>query len=180
MAKPQTQSAGVHSAGVHSAGVEVYVSLGSNIAPVEHLRQAYQELAATYGELHSSHVYRTAAVGFDGDDFLNMVIGFHTREKPQAVLEHIEEMHDTAERVRTDNPNSPRTLDVDLLLYGSMVSRRLNLPHGDIDRYAFVAGPLAELAPDLRHPVSGKTMAELWAGFDAGERDLQPVDIGLN
>ena len=160
--------------------VEVFVSLGSNIRPAENLRQAHDELSATYGELQSSPVYRTPSMGFEGDDFLNMVIGFHTSEQPQALLEHIEEMHDLAERVRTDNPNSPRTLDVDLLLYGSMVSRRLKIPHGDIGRYAFVVGPLAELAPDLKHPVSGKSMAELWREFDASDCPLDRVDIGLN
>ncbi len=160
--------------------VEGFVSLGSNIRPIDNLRQAYNELSATYGELKASPVYRTPSVGFDGDAFLNMVIGFSTCETPQALLEHIEEMHHKAERVRTDNPDSPRTLDIDLLLYGSMVSRRLKIPHRDIDRYTFVLGPLADLAPQLRHPVSGKSMAELWDEFDASECPLTPVDIGLN
>ncbi len=162
------------------AEVEVFVSIGSNVRPQENLRLAHEELSNTYGELQTSRVYRSEAVGFEGDDFLNMVVGFHTREKPQALLDHIEELHTAAKRVRTDNRFSPRTLDIDLLLYGQLVSQRLKIPHHDIDRYAFVAGPLAELAPALEHPVSGKTMAELWRDFDRSACPLECVDIGLN
>jgi len=160
--------------------VEVFVSIGSNISPADYLRMAHDDLAATYGDLKSSHVYRSHAVGFEGDDFLNMVIGFHTSEAPQALLDHIEVMHQSAGRVRTDNPFSPRTLDVDLLLYGDLVNRQLKIPHQDIDSYAFVVCPLAELAPGLIHPVSGKSMAELWQAFDKASCPIDRVDIGLN
>lgn len=160
--------------------VDVYVSVGSNIRPAENLRRAHHGLAAAYGNLCSSHVYRSKAIGFEGDDFLNMVIGFQTGDEPQQVLDHIERLHEAAQRVRTDNPFSPRTLDVDLLLYGDTVDPALNIPHQDIDRYAFVVGPLAELAPDLRHPVSGESMAELWDAFDAGADTIERVDIGLD
>lgn len=163
-----------------SDDVAVFVSIGSNIRPAANLRMARDDLAATYGDLQSSHVYRSQAVGFEGDDFLNMVIGFHTGEEPQALLDHIEDMHESAGRVRTDNPFSPRTLDVDLLLYGDLVNRRLKIPHQDIDSYAFVVRPLAELAPDLVHPVSGKSMAELWQAFDKDSCPIDRVDIGLN
>jgi len=160
--------------------VEVFVSIGSNVRPQENLRRAHEALSGAYGDLQSSRVYQSQAVGFEGDDFLNMVVGFHTCERPQALLDHIEELHASAKRVRTDNRFSPRTLDVDLLLYGRMVSQRLKIPHPDIDDYAFVARPLAELAPELEHPVSGKTMARLWKEFDRSACPLKCVDIGLN
>ena len=101
--------------------VDVFVSLGSNIRPAENLRIACDDLHREYGELSLSNVYQTPAVGFDGEDFLNMVVGFRTCEEPQQLLNHFEVMHENAERVRTENPNSPRTLDVDLLLYGGLI-----------------------------------------------------------
>ena len=77
-----------------------------------------------------------------------------------------------------------RTMDIDLLLYGDTVTTAgpVALPRDEIGRYAFVLRPLAELAPALRHPVSGARMDELWAGFDAtGQRcerlDLDPLEL---
>jgi len=165
---------------VTAVPVDVYVSVGSNICPADNLRLACAELADTYGELHLSPVYRSRSVGFEGDDFLNMVIGFSTLEKPQALLGSFQALHRAARRVWEADPYSPRTLDVDLLLYGNLVSKPLNVPHHDIDKYPFVAGPLAELAPLLKHPVSGRTMAELWQDFDRSDCAMQRVDLELD
>lgn len=160
-------------------GVDVYISAGSNIRPEENLQLACRELQADFGELSLSSVYRNPAVGFAGDDFLNMVIGFRTSAEPEQVKARMEELHTLARRKRQANPFSPRTLDLDVLMYGDLVARQLKLPHGDIDKYGFVLGPLAEIAPQLRHPVSGKTMAELWSAFDNSDAPLTRVDCAL-
>ena len=159
--------------------VDVYLSIGSNIAPEENLRLACRGLANEYGELHTSAVYRNAAEGFEGEDFLNMVVGFTTDASPESIVSNLEELHDEAGRVRLENPFSPRTLDLDMLLYGDMVRRRLKLPHHDIEKYGFVLRPLAELAPDLRHPVSGRTMQALWQEFDHDLHPMQKVELPL-
>ncbi|MEE4184554.1 MAG: 2-amino-4-hydroxy-6-hydroxymethyldihydropteridine diphosphokinase [Gammaproteobacteria bacterium] len=156
--------------------VEVYVSAGSNIRPEENLQLACRELHADFGELSLSSVYRNPAVGFAGDDFLNMVIGFRTAADPAAVKARMEEVHALAKRQRQADPFSPRTLDLDVLLYGDLVEQQLKLPHDDIEKYGFVLGPLAEIAPELRHPVSGKTIAELWSAFDNAAAPLTRVD----
>jgi len=164
----------------NSTAVDVFVSVGSNIEPERNLRLACNELEQDFGALSLSPVYRNPAVGFEGEDFLNMVIGFRSASAPEYIVARMEDLHQKAKRVRQQNPFSPRTLDVDVLLYGDLVRRRLKLPHGDIDKYGFVLGPLAEIAPDILHPVNGKTMQALWDDFDEASTPMTQVDIGLN
>lgn len=161
--------------------VDVYVSAGSNVDPDRHLRLACRELARTFGPLAVSGVYRNPAVGFEGDDFLNLVLRFATDREPVAVVAELERLHVLAGRIRGKEQFNDRTLDLDLLLYGSEVipDPAVRVPRGDILKYGFVLGPLAELAPDLRHPVDGRTMAELWAAFDQSRHPLVRVgDLG--
>jgi 2-amino-4-hydroxy-6-hydroxymethyldihydropteridine diphosphokinase len=163
-----------------NAPVNVYLSAGSNIAPENNLKMACQQLESEYGELTLSSVYQNSAVGFAGDDFLNMVIGFSTREQPELIVDRLESLHEKAQRERQADPFSSRTLDVDLLLYGDLVSGDApRLPREDIEKYAFVLGPMAEVAPQLRHPVSGMTMSEIWDDFGADVHPMQKVEIGI-
>jgi 2-amino-4-hydroxy-6-hydroxymethyldihydropteridine diphosphokinase len=148
--------------------VRVFVSGGSNIDAKSNIRRAIAELEKEFGELQLSAVYRSPAVGFDGDDFLNLIIGFTTDRSARdcaAVMNRLE-----AEAGRTDEQHgfAARPLDLDMVLYGDLVddAQALRVPRDDVDKYAFVLGPLAEIAPEFRHPVSGKTMSELWAAFD--------------
>jgi 2-amino-4-hydroxy-6-hydroxymethyldihydropteridine diphosphokinase len=149
-----------------------WVSIGSNIEPERHVRLAIRRLGEVHGELRLSSVYRSPAVGFAGADFLNLVAGFDTALTPAATVDGLEALHREAGRVRGTTAWVSRTLDLDLLLHGDTVSDSPRLPHPDILRYAFVLGPLAEVAPALRHPVSGATMQELWERFD---RSAQPL-----
>ncbi|MBM4221756.1 MAG: 2-amino-4-hydroxy-6-hydroxymethyldihydropteridine diphosphokinase [Gammaproteobacteria bacterium] len=157
--------------------VDVYVSVGSNVAPLENLRLALAELRRRFGPLDVSSVYRNPAVGFVGDDFLNLVLRFRTAESPATIIAELERLHVLAGRVRGPDPFSSRTLDLDLLLYGDAVlpDPAIRVPREDIRKYAFVLGPLAELAPELSHPETGETMAGLWAGFDRAGHQLQRV-----
>lgn len=147
---------------------EVFLSLGSNIDREKHIPEALAELTTRFGPLTVSAIYETAAVGFDGPAFHNLVVGFSS-EWPvldiAAILTEIEERHG---RTRADKKFSSRTLDIDLLLYGDTVlsEGRLHLPRPEITRYAFVLEPLAEIAPDHRHPLTGERYADLWAAFD--------------
>jgi len=148
--------------------VRVFVSGGSNIDAKNNVRRAVAELKKEFGELQLSAVYRSPAVGFDGDDFLNLIIGFTTERSAHdcaAVMSRLE-----GEAGRTDEQHgfTARPLDLDMVLYGDLIDddQVLRVPRDDVDKYAFVLGPLAEIAPEFHHPVSGKTMAELWAVFD--------------
>lgn len=157
--------------------VVVFISAGSNIEPARHLRFAVTALRERFGPLLVSPVYRSRAVGFEGDDFLNLIIGFSTREPARVVVNELERLHGEAGRVRGPEPFSSRTLDLDLILYGDEVIGELRVPRPDILEYSFVLGPLADVAPDLRHPVTGRTMAELWAGFDKSRQPIVRVEL---
>lgn len=155
--------------------VRAWVSVGSNIEPERNVRLALESLRARYGGLLASSVYRSRAEGFSGDDFLNLVVGFDTAEPAADVVAELERLHVVAGRVRGPDAFASRTLDLDLLLYGDQVIPALKVPRADVTRYAFVLGPLAEVAPDLRHPVTGETMAALWAGFDRARQPMERV-----
>lgn len=155
--------------------VDVYVSAGSNIEPEKNLRLACAELEKLSGSLSRSSVYRTQAIGFDGNDFLNMVISFSTQLSLDEIITELERIQAMSGRKPDASSFSSRTLDLDLLMYGEQVvdSPQISLPRADILKYAFVLGPMAELAPRLRHPRSGKTIGELWAKFDRSGQTIQ-------
>ncbi len=160
---------------------KVYLGLGSNIDAEENLRRGLHELRRRYGELDVSGVYRSAAVGFEGDDFLNLVVGLDTNETPLGIYEQIESIHRVAGRQRGEERFSSRALDIDLLLYDDLILDEppLRLPRNDILDYSFVLRPLAELAPDLVHPETGRTLAEHWQEFDERSQPLTPVSVIL-
>jgi 2-amino-4-hydroxy-6-hydroxymethyldihydropteridine diphosphokinase len=148
---------------------KVFAGLGSNIDPEDNLHLGVRELRARYGELQLSAVYRSKSVGFDGHDFLNLVACFETEASPESICEEIERIHELAGRDRNDGKWSARSLDIDLLLYDDLVvdDKPVRIPRNDVLEYSFVLRPLAELAPEFRHPVTGKTMREHWQEFDA-------------
>ena len=157
----------------------IYLSLGSNDSPDVNLAIAIRELEARYGELKRSAVYQGAAVGFDGADFLNLVVSLQSNQTPLDICHEIELIHNVAGRVREDNKWGSRSLDIDLLLYDDLVrdERPVRVPRDDILRYSFVLRPIAELAPNLVHPVTGNTVLEHWLNFDDKSQPLERVDV---
>jgi 2-amino-4-hydroxy-6-hydroxymethyldihydropteridine diphosphokinase len=152
----------------------VYLSLGSNQEPHRYLHAALQELRARFGELDVSPAYRSAAVGFDGPDFINLAVGLDTDLAPIALNEWLHALEDRHGRLRNVPRYADRTLDVDIVLYDDLVTQgpgHLDIPRKEL-RHAFVLKPMADIAPQLRHPVSGRTMAELWAAFPIEQEPL--------
>jgi len=158
---------------------EVFVAAGSNIRPRAHLRKGLAALAEAYPGLRASRAYCNAAVGFAGTDFINLVIAFATDEPLALLLERLKAIERTCGRERGAAKWAPRTLDLDLLLYGDFVGRfpGVELPRADLAERAYVLGPLAELAPDLMHPVFGETYGKLWRRFDRSGHVLREVSL---
>ena len=160
---------------------QIYLGLGSNIEPERNLSIAVRELRRKYGELAISAVYRSAAVGFDGDDFLNLVVGLWSDDEPLQICEEIERLHNLVGRARGGQKWVARPLDIDLLLYNDIAIDEgpVRVPRSDILEYSFVLRPLAELAPDLVHPVTGKTILTHWQEFDQAGHPLELVGVIL-
>lgn len=145
----------------------VYVGIGSNIEQEKYIRISAKSLIETFGtdcQLQLSPVYKTQAVGFDGDDFYNLVAGFYTAISPYDVEKELKKIEHKNGRQRNQNKFSARTLDIDLLLYDDEIIHAdgVSIPRDEIEKYAFVLSPLADLAPDLIHPETKKSIAEMW------------------
>ncbi len=161
---------------------QVFVGIGSNVDWQQNIRSGVQALRQHVGHLLISNIYQNAAVGFAGDDFYNLVIGFETAASVEATYQLLRTIEDAHGRDRTQPRFSPRSLDLDLLLYDDLVmtNAAFTIPREDIEKYAFVLRPLAEIAGQMRHPVSGLSFARLWQGFDQPGQALQQVQLDLN
>ena len=157
----------------------VYISVGSNIEPVVNIRSAMQDLRQHYPELIVSTVYESEAVGFDGDNFYNLVVGFETAEDVRQVAQQLRSIEDSHARNRKGPKFSSRTIDLDLLLYDDLIINDdgLNIPRDEISKNAFVLWPLAEVAAEVVHPQLKQTIAVIWQAYDKDCQSLWPVEF---
>lgn len=160
----------------------VYFGIGTNIDRERNLHAGVRALRDRFGHVDLSTVYETEAVGFEGDNFYNMVAGVDTDLTPHQVYNNLHEIEYEHGRDRKLPRYSSRTLDLDLLLYDDQVlkTEEFEIPRYDVDEYPFVLAPLAELDGQRRHPVKGKTFAELWAAFDKTGWGMWPVAISFD
>ncbi|MBS0396306.1 MAG: 2-amino-4-hydroxy-6-hydroxymethyldihydropteridine diphosphokinase [Proteobacteria bacterium] len=162
-----------------AAPVPVYLAAGSNVEPEANLVRALAELRRLFPDLVTSRAYRNAAVGFEGADFINLVVRFTTRHSLAALLEQLHAVEALCGRERGAPKYEPRRMDLDVLLYGDLVGEfpGARLPRPDLMRRAFMLGPLAELAPAVVHPTLHATIGELWARFDQAAHPLTRVAL---
>jgi 2-amino-4-hydroxy-6-hydroxymethyldihydropteridine diphosphokinase len=154
---------------------QIYISVGSNTNREHYIRMAVLELSAAFGELTLSSVYESEAVGFRGDAFYNMVIGATTNRSVAECVAVFKAIEDKYGRVRGGEKFCGRTLDLDLLTYDQFVcTEPVELPRAEIVENAFVLWPLAEIAPEVRHPVLQQSYQQLWQQY-AKAQQIWPV-----
>ena len=143
---------------------KAYLSLGSNIDAEANLHSAVEALRGRFANVVLSAFYRTAAVGFDGDDFLNAAAIIDSDLDPHALNDWLHALEDAHGRDRSGPRHGDRPLDIDIVFYDDLVLEgpgHLQIPRDEL-RHAFVLKPMAEIAPDHVDPRSGRTLAQLW------------------
>ncbi len=158
---------------------DVYIAIGSNIEPVANLARAITLMRAAWPDIRFSSAYRNAAAGFEGDDFINLAASFTTTATLAELLVRLHTIEHSCGREREAPKWAPRAMDLDVLLYGELVGDFPGavLPRPDLLKRPYMLGPMAELAGNVRHPVSGLTMADHWQRFDRGAHAMQLVDV---
>ncbi len=160
---------------------QVYVAAGSNVDPERNLEQACREIARIWPDARFSKAYRNSAVGFEGPDFINLVVGFSTVLDIETVIARLRELEIACGRPRNSPKWASRTMDLDVLLFGERVEKTADytLPRPDLLKRPYMLGPLAELAPHVVHPTAHQTIGELWREFEGAGHAMTAVPLAL-
>ncbi|MGJ8692981.1 MAG: 2-amino-4-hydroxy-6-hydroxymethyldihydropteridine diphosphokinase [Thalassotalea sp.] len=154
----------------------IYISLGTSINREKYLLEGLKALADTYNHLTLSSLFESEAVGFDGPHFFNMVIAVDTSDSVEQVAKTLKKIELEHGRSPDATKFSPRTLDLDLLLYDDLIlTTPAQIPRDEITKNAFVLWPLAELAGDDVHPIAQLTYRQLWQQYDKNKQQLKKV-----
>lgn len=157
----------------------VYINLGSNVDPQVNIQKAVASMREVFGELLFSPVYQSAAVGFEGDDFLNLVAAFETEKPVETIVAEMRQIEDDLGRDRNQPRLSARAIDLDILLYDYLVLDKpgINIPRKEILRSAHVLKPLQDLIADKLHPVTGQSYGQLWRDMAGQAPRLDVVEL---
>lgn len=156
-----------------------YLGLGSNVDAPANIAAGISELQEKFGPVRLSPIYRTAAVGFDGNPFINLAAAIETELQPLELKQFLNDLEDRHGRLRNVAKFSDRTLDIDILLYDDLylMSPALEIPRREIMTFAHVLKPLADLAPELEHPVFHKKMSDIWKEFGGHRDGLERIEL---
>ena len=174
--------------------VDVYIGIGSNVNPHKNVADAINLLKSNFPSVVFSRVFESTAIGFIGDNFLNLVARFSandidmstdsvqdhdmTNQRLISVIKKIKHIEQQMGRTRGSKKYSDRCIDIDVLLFGDLqVNSPIELPRGEILENAYVLWPLSELAPQLIHPKNSKSYQSLWESFDQQSQSLKPVEL---
>jgi 2-amino-4-hydroxy-6-hydroxymethyldihydropteridine diphosphokinase len=154
-----------------------WLGLGSNVDSEVNIRAGISALQDTFGDISLSPSYASTAVGFDGNDFINLVARIETDMQPLELRRFLRKLEDRYGRKRDVPKFSDRSLDIDILLYDDLVllSPLLEIPRAEILKFSHVLKPLTDLDPGLIHPTEHRTMADIWSSSELDESVLKPL-----
>ena len=157
----------------------VYLSLGSNIDREKNILACLDALGEHFGELIISPVYESESVGFAGDSFYNLVVGIDSALSVGELAVIMRDIETANKRSRAGPKFGPRTLDIDILTYGDLsgVVDGVALPRDEVTENAFVLLPLVDIAPNEKHPVSGKAYFDIATSFAGSEQKLWRINF---
>jgi len=157
----------------------IYLSLGSNIDRHRRITAALDALAENFGELLLSSVYESVSVGFEGDSFFNLVVGINSSQSVGQISKILKSIEDQNGRDRSGPRFGSRSLDIDILTVDDIAGEidGIQLPRDEVLKNAFVLLPLAEIAAQTPHPVTGQSYSQHWQEFDKDKQKLWPVEF---
>jgi len=158
---------------------KVYFSIGSNIEPELHIKETIKQFKADFFEAQISNIYRNPAIGFDGEDFLNLVICIETEKSLSVMLKYANQLELAAGRERVSRGRfDSRTLDVDLIMFGDLSGTHHGRlwPDEDIDQ-THVLRSLVDIAGDQFHPIKNESYSDVWREVDKRDVKLTKVDF---
>ena len=160
--------------------ITAYIGVGSNIAPEKHVKAAIDELNLLGEITQISTVYEAEPVGFSSNNFFNLVVELNVTHSLAELGIQLRAIEIKWGRDPQAKKNQDRTLDLDILLYGDLVSESdPTLPRDDLFKFAFAILPMVELNPDLIVPNTQRTIRQIWSEFPYAQ-SLKPVAFNLN
>jgi 2-amino-4-hydroxy-6-hydroxymethyldihydropteridine diphosphokinase len=148
--------------------ITAYVSIGSNVDKYLHTELAIKALIELDLTARFSTIYESAAFGFHGDSFFNLIAEVKTTETLDAFARTLRDIEFRLGRTLNAKKKQDRTVDLDIILFGDCISEEVvKVPRQDIYDYPFVIQPLYELCPDLVIPGDGRTVGQIWQRFNS-------------
>lgn len=157
---------------------QIFISIGSNINKEHYIKAALAILPQHFDNVIYSSVFESESVGFEGNNFYNLVAAATTNLPLEEVCARLKQIERDHGRTPADKKFSPRTLDLDLLFFDEVVcDTPAQLPRDEITKNAFVLWPLAEIASDFIHPTVNLSIGELWQNYNKNKQKLWKVEI---
>ena len=152
--------------------------MGRNINREHNVVQGLNALATEFGQLTLSSLFESESIGFDGAPFYNMVIALVTDKSNEQVVQSLRNIEFANGRTLDAKKFSPRTLDLDLLLFDDLIlSTPAQIPRDEITKNAFVLWPLAEVAAAVEHPIEKLNYQQLWQNYNKSSQQLRKVPL---
>ena len=157
----------------------VYLSIGSNVDRRHNVKSCITSLKAIFGNLSMSPVYESDSVGFEGDNFYNLVVGVETNLRVGEISTILKKIEDQHGRDRKAPKFGPRTLDIDIITVDDMVGEvdGIKLPRDELLKNAFVLLPMAGRIGEQLHPEPGLSYQSHWERFDKSKQFLKEIDF---